>query len=323
MINLGNSYRRYALTVDKINEFASSDPLQFIIQVETAYRSDIKEIALKIASSAERCKVVMLAGPSASGKTTTAKMLAEELGNLGRPAEIVSMDNFYLGEARVPRTKDGKPDFECFDALDISAIEKCIKELITTGESDIPTFDFSKSEPKGEYIHISLDGGKIAIIEGIHALNPIFTNHIDFTNGIKKIYISVKQGIHKEKVKGYFITACELRLMRRLVRDCKFRGSTADHTLGMWDNVLTGEKKYIVPFKYLGDITINSIHVYEPCVIASEAVNILRNVTPGHPEYEYAQNLAERASQFVPISAEHIPKNSLLREFIGKGAYKY
>ena len=111
--------------------------------------------------------------------------------------------------------------------------------------------------------------------------------------------------------------------MRRLVRDCKFRGSTADHTLGMWDNVLTGEKKYIVPFKYLGDITINSIHVYEPCVIASEAVNILRNVTPGHPEYEYAQNLAERASQFVPISAEHIPKNSLLREFIGKGAYKY
>ena len=321
MINLGNSYRRYALTVDRINEFAEKDPGQFVKEAEAAYRADIRDIARRILDSSEKCRVVMLAGPSASGKTTTAKMLGEELENLGRPAQIVSMDDFYLGEARVPRTPRGKPDFECVEALDIETIERCIGELLKTGESDIPTFDFTKSEPTGNTVHISLKGDKIAIIEGIHALNPIFTEHLKSTGGLKKIYISVKQGIHKEGKKGYFITACEMRLMRRLVRDYKFRGSTAEHTIGMWDNVLFGEKKYIVPFKYSGDITINSIHIYEPCITASEAVGILEQVSADHEEYAYARDLISRAKVFVPIEEKYVPENSLLREFIGNGKY--
>ncbi len=323
MINLGNSYRRYALTVDKINEFAKLDPVQFVLEAEHAYRADIRSIARRILDSGEKCRVVMLAGPSASGKTTTAKMLGEELEALGSCAEIISMDNFYLGEANVPRTPQGRPDFECVEALNIPEIERSIKELLRCGESDIPTFNFAKSEPTGKTIHISLKGGKIAIIEGIHALNPIFTEHIESTGALKKIYISVKQGIHKSGVKGYFLTACELRLLRRLVRDYKFRGSTAEHTIGMWSDVLNGEKKYIVPFKYSGDITINSIHIYEPCITASEAVDILRKVTPGHEEYAYAQDLIGRASVFEPISESCVPEDSLLREFIGKGKYKY
>ena len=323
MINLGNSYRRYALTVDKINEYAKLNPAEFVSQAEKAYRADVRDIARRILESPERCRVVMLAGPSASGKTTTAKMLGEELEALGSSAEIISMDSFYLGEAKVPRTPEGHPDFECVEALNIPEIERCINELLTEGESDIPTFNFAKSEPTGQTIHVSLKGGKIAIIEGIHALNPIFTKHIASTGGLKKIYISVKQGIHKAGVKGYFVTACELRLLRRLVRDYKFRGSTADHTIGMWNDVLKGEKKYIVPFKYSGDITINSIHIYEPCITASEAVNILSQVSPGHSEYEYAQDLIKRAGAFVPISESCVPKDSLIREFIGKGKYKY
>lgn len=321
MISLGNSYRRYALTVDKINEFARMDPARFVIEAETAYRSDIRDIAQRILNSPEKCRVVMLAGPSASGKTTTAKMLAEELEKLGSSAQIISMDNFYLGEARVPRTPSGQPDFECVEALNIPEIEKCIGELLLNGETDIPTFDFEKSEPTSEKIHINIRGGKIAIIEGIHALNPIFTEHIQKTSAIKKIYISVKQGIHKSNVRGYFVTASELRLLRRLVRDHKFRGSTADHTIGMWDNVLFGEKRYIMPFKYTGDITINSIHIYEPCVTASEAVQILEEVSPTHKEYAYAQDLIKRASQFEPIDESLVPKDSLLREFVGKGIY--
>ncbi len=323
MINLGNSYRRYALTVDKINEYARLDPAGFIEEAERAYRSDIREIARSIVDSPERCRVVMLAGPSASGKTTTAKMLAEEMGLLGSPAEIISMDYFYLGEARVPRTPEDTPDFECVEALNIPELERCIGELLKTGETDIPTFNFAKSEPTGIYEHISLNGDKISIIEGIHALNPIFTEHLRTTSGLKKIYISVKQGIHKAGVKGYLVTACELRLLRRLVRDYKFRGASAEHTIGMWDNVLRGEKKYIVPFKYSGDITINSIHIYEPCITASEAIEILSQVTPGHREYEYAQDLIRRARQFEPIDEKLVPKSSLLREFIGKGRYKY
>ena len=323
MISLGNSYRRYALTVDKINEYAKLNPAEFVFEAEKAFRSDIKDIAKRILDSSEQCKVVLLAGPSASGKTTTAKMLVEELEKLGSSAEIISMDNFYLGEARVPKTATGEPDFECVEALNISEIERCIGELLTNGESDIPTFNFAKSEPKDEMTHISIKGGKIAIIEGIHALNPIFTEHIQKKSAIKKIYISVKQGIHKSNVKGYFVTACELRLLRRLVRDHKFRGSTADHTIGMWDNVLLGEKKYIMPFKYTGDITINSIHIYEPCITASEAVGILEEVSPTHKEYAYAQDLISRAKQFVPIDESLVPGDSLLREFVGKGIYKY
>ena len=323
MISLGNSYRRYALTVDKINEYAKTSPEQFVHEAEKAYRADIKETAKKIINSPEKCRVVMFAGPSASGKTTTAKMIGEELEKLGTMAEIVSMDNFYLGEARVPRTRDDRPDFECVEALDIPTIERCIGELLKTGETDIPTFNFAKSEPNPDTVHVSLKGGKIAIIEGIHALNPIFTEHLRSTGGLQKIYISVKQGIHKEKIKGYFVTACELRLMRRLVRDCKFRGSNAEHTLGMWDNVLHGEKKYIVPYKYSGDITINSIHIYEPCLTAPMAADILSRVTPEHKDYAYARDLLERISQFNSIDPSIVPNDSLLREFIGKGKYKY
>ncbi len=323
MINLSNSYRRYALTVDTINQYAARDPEQFVEKAEAAYRNDIRSIARSIIDSPERCKVIMLAGPSASGKTTTAIMLGEELEHLGCPAKIISMDNFYRGEANVPRTPEGKPNFECVEALNIPQIEECIEELLKKGECDIPVFNFAKSEPSGSFKHIDLKDDKIAIIEGIHALNPIFTNNPGVTSGIKKIYISVKQGIHKEGVKGYFVTACELRLMRRIVRDNKFRGASADHTIGMWDNVLMGEKQYIVPYKYSGDITINSIHIYEPCITAPAAINVLSQVTPSHEKYEYAQGLIKRCEQFVRIDEKYVPKNSLLREFIGKGKYKY
>ncbi|MBQ1388435.1 MAG: nucleoside kinase [Clostridia bacterium] len=323
MINLGNSYRRYALTVDKINEYASQDPVLFVKETEDAYRRDIRTIAADIVNNPQRCRVIMLAGPSASGKTTTAKILSEELGLLGCPAEIISMDDFYRGEANVPRTPQGKPDFECVEALNIPQIEKCINELLETGECEIPIFNFAKSEPSGKYKKIDSKNDKIAIIEGIHALNSIFTDNLTTTIGIKKIYISVKQGIHKEGVKGYFVTASELRLMRRIVRDNKFRSASANHTIGMWDNVLYGEKKYIKPFKYSSDITINSIHIYEPCITASAAINVLGQVTPDHEKYEYAQGLIERCRQFVPIDESLVPKNSLLREFIGKGKYKY
>ena len=145
MINLGNSYRRYALTVDKINEYASTDPALFVDKSEQAYRADIREIAWRIFSSPEPVKVVMLAGPSASGKTTTAKMLGEELEGMGSAAQIISMDNFYLGEARVPKTPEGQPDFECVEALNIPELERCIGELLKTGECDIPMFDFAKA----------------------------------------------------------------------------------------------------------------------------------------------------------------------------------
>lgn len=323
MQNIVNSYRRYALTLDKINKYAEQDPEGFVLMAENAYRSDIREIAEGILKSQTRCKVIMLAGPSASGKTTTAHMLQEELLELGCGSEIISMDNFYLGQEKVPRTPEGKPDFETVEALNIKQIESCISNLLQFGHCDIAQFDFATSCPKEETVRINLSNDSIAIIEGIHALNPIFTKHIKSVAGIKKIYISVKQGIREPKHSGYLLTAAEIRLFRRIVRDYKFRGSTAEHTLGMWDNVLFGEKKYIVPFKYSGDITINSIHIYEPCITAAEAVPILNEVKQSSEEYAYAMYLIDRAAKFTSISEKYVPENSLMREFLGNGKYNY
>ena len=323
MQNIANSYRRYALTLEKINKYAEKDPEGFVLMSENAYRTDIREIAKGILNSKHRCKVIMLAGPSASGKTTTAHMLQEELLNLGSGSEIISMDNFYLGEEKVPRTAEGKPDFETVYALNIPQIEECISNLLQFGKCDIAQFDFAKRCPKDKTVRVNLGSDSIAIIEGIHALNPIFTEHIKSVAGLKKIYISVKQGIRELGHTGYLLTAAELRLFRRIVRDYKFRSSSAEHTLGMWDNVLFGEKKYIVPYKYSGDITINSIHIYEPCITASEAVPILSEISESSEEYAYAQYLIERAAKFSSISEKYVPENSLMREFLGNGKYKY
>lgn len=323
MLNIINTYRRYALTLRQINDMAKNDPADFVLTSEDAYRQDIKDIAKGIVNSRNKCRVIMLAGPSGSGKTTTAKMIQEELLGLGCGSEIISMDNFYLGAKRVPRTSAGKPDFESVNALNIPLIEKCINDLLQSGSADISTFDFAKSEPGEKTVRIDLHNDAIAIFEGIHALNPIFTKHIKSTLGLKKIYISVKQGIRELGHDGYLLTAAELRLFRRIVRDHSFRGSSAEHTLDMWDNVLFGEKRYIVPYKYSGDITINSIHIYEPCVTSARIIPLLKEVSCESPDYEYACNLVERASKFEFISEALVPKNSLMREFLGSGKYKY
>lgn len=323
MMNITNSYRRYALTLREINDYARQDPQGFVEMSENAYRSDIKEIARSIVDDKEKCRVILLAGPSASGKTTTAKMLNEEFEKIGCGSEIVSMDNFYLGERSVPKTEDGKPDFETVHALNIPQIEQCISNLLEYGWADIAQFDFASSTPLETTTRINLHNDSIAIIEGIHALNPIFTEHIRSKSGLKKIYISVKQGIRKTPDTGYMLTAAELRLMRRIVRDCKFRGSNAEHTMGMWENVLLGEKKYITPYKYAGDITINSLHIYEPCVIAAKTIPYMSKVEKNNPEYDYAQFLIAQAERFCSIDESLVPEDSLLREFLGNGKYRY
>ena len=323
MMNITNSYSRYAMTLKEINDYALHDPKGFVEMSEYAYRSDIKEIARRIKDDKEKCRVILLAGPSASGKTTTAKMLNEEFENIGCGSEIISMDNFYLGEKSVPKTPEGKPDFETVYALNIGRIEECISNLLQYGWADITKFNFATSTPLEETTRVNLHDDSIAIIEGIHALNPIFTEHIESETGLTRIYISVKQGIRKTPSPGYMLTAAELRLMRRIIRDCKFRGSTAEHTMDMWENVLLGEKKYIMPYKYTGDITINSLHIYEPCVTAAKAVPYLDKVEKSSSDYDYAQYLISRAEQFVGIDDSLVPDNSLLREFLGNGKYRY
>ena len=167
--------------------------------------------------------------------------------------------------------------------------------------------------------HLQLSSHAVIIMEGIHALNPIFSSGM--TDGISKIYISVKQGIKDNE--DYVLTNREIRCIRRMVRDYHFREVHPEHLLDMWQSIVDGEKKYIRPYRYTSDFTINSLHLYEPCLMKETAVSLLSQVERHSPYYDTACHLADSLQRFESLDAQLVPENSLMREFIGGGNYVY
>lgn len=320
MINFSNCYQRFVITGEQINCEVEKDAKTFINVVEDAYHTSVKKVAHQVADMGDDCKIIMLAGPSSSGKTTTAKMLEDELNALGRHTVAISMDDFYLGDARLPVDETGKRDYESVTALDIEILRKCLRDLINTGSCMKPRFNFNAGAPFPDPERVDLPKGSIAVVEGIHALNPIFTSEFH-GHGLMKLYISVKQGITTET--GELLSASDIRFIRRLVRDYYTRNSDAYRTLSMWGDVCDGEQKYIMPFKRTSDFTINTIHIYEPCIIGYRALPILRTVTADSEYYPFVQKIIHAIEHFIPINESIIPKTSLIREFIGGGIYKY
>lgn len=319
MTNFSNCYQRFVITSEQINNEVETDPKTFIDVVEEAYHHSVRKVAKQVVESGN-CKIIMLAGPSSSGKTTTAKMLQDAINALGMHTVMISMDDFYLGDARLPIGPNGKRDYENVNALDIELLKKCLRGLINDGHCMMPRFNFNAGAPFDELVSVDLPEGSVAIIEGIHALNPIFTEEFH-GHGLMKLYVSVKQGITSEN--GDVLSASEVRFIRRLVRDFYTRNSSAERTLSMWDDVCDGEQKYIMPFKRTSDFTINTIHVYEPCIIGYMALPILSTVEPSSTYYPFAQKMIHAIEQFSQLSDELVPKTSLIREFIGGGIYKY
>lgn len=320
MINYLNTYRRYACDITRINEEAHRDPENLINMTENVYRHDLKLIVEQIMSVPGHRHVVMLSGPSSSGKTTTSKKLADEFLAHGVDVQIISMDDFYLGAEKVGRLPDGRPDFESVEALDIPLIKKTIELLSSVGKCMIPKYDFTKSRRTDKMREISLSDDSVIIMEGIHALNPIFSEGMS-KDRVMKIYVSVKQGIKDNE--EYVLTNREIRFIRRIVRDHYFRKVEPGYMLSMWGEVVEGEKKYIRPYRYTGDFTVNSIHIYEPCVIRDTAIKILDSIDPEHPEHAFVCRLKEALGRFAPVPESLVPENSLIREFIGGGCYKY
>ncbi len=320
MRNFVDYFIQYTERVSHINNAARSDPKTLITQMERQYRKRIDEIAdFLFYDGSEGNKLLMLAGPSSSGKTTTANMLCERLEWLGAKARRISLDEFFLGAEKTPKLEDGTPDFESVEALNIPQMQECLLSLIQKGECMMPRFNFVAQRPYDELVPVKLAENEVVIVEGIHALNPIVTDCLP-DESMLKVYISVKQGIlegHDEVIGAY-----DLRLCRRMVRDMLFRGCSPEETLDMWDNVLAGERKYIQPFKFFADVTINSLHIYEPCVISQIALPLLRRVDEDSPHYERVMELHDKLMKFEQIPAEMVPYNSLLREFIGGGFYK-
>ena len=320
MMNYLNTYRRYAYDLDRINYEAKHEPERLIELNENLLKTDLGFIADRLYEAKEDRHIVLLSGPSGSGKTTCVKKLGDELKKHEIDVIQISMDDFYLGEDKVGRLPDGRPDFESVYALDIPLIKKTMDNLLTYGECVIPKYDFTKSMRSEKTKKVRLEKNSAVIIEGIHALNPVFSEGMPAGN-VVKLYVSVKQGIKDSE--DYVLTNRELRFIRRLVRDHSYRRVEPSHMLSMWDSVVNGEKKYIRPYRYTSDFTINSIHIYEPCVMKAFALGLLSEISPESPHIEFVEHLKSSLDRFEDIDSALIPQDSLLREFIGGGSYDY
>ena len=319
MKNLANSYIRYTDHLEQINRAVEEEPLHLVSLIERSFRKSVALIADEISSNLSTCRCVMLAGPSSSGKTTTSKLLKGMLLRRGIRAVPVEMDRFYLGEGQAPRLENGKCDYESVHALDLEEMISCLKELMLEGRSEMPVYDFTLRKPAEEKQLVELKENEIAIIEGIHALNPLITDHLP-KNALMKIYISVKQGIKGRD--GEVLAARDIQLIRRLVRDYSFRNCTPERTMSMWEEICRGEDIYIKPFKRMADYTVNSIHIYEANVFRHNAVPLLKMIGEESPYFDLAQHLIEGLEVFVPMDPQLVPKDSLLREFFGGGVYE-
>ena len=298
--------------VAKINRLLKEDCEKYIMECENAYRKQLDTVVDEINTEKGRV-LVMLAGPSSSGKTTTARLISEKLSSLGRSTLVVSLDDFYL-EQDIPRTfEDGTVDYETVEALDTALITSFLRELITKGESMMPRFCFiSKKRSHTEKVTVKSDA--VVIVEGIHAINPVITEPLKGEK-MKKYYVNVSSRI-ADGSEVLFLKR-DLRFIRRLIRDFYHRNSEVEYTFYLWKGVRMGEDRYLFPYSHLADRKIDSIHPYEVGLFKDVAITLLDRVGEESIYYENARQLKKKLDCFVSVDKELMPENSLLGEFIG------
>lgn len=296
--------------LEQLNEKISSDPQIFIDKVETDYEEYIKNIANLIYSTENRRKVLMLSGPSSSGKTTTAKLIADSLfKKFNINTKVISLDDFYRGKGMAPQLPNGKFDYEDIEALDIKKIHDCLFSLIEEGYCNKPVFNFDTRMPETYTQHISLTEKDMVIVEGLHAINPIIHQSLP-REYITRIYISVNSDIFFRGKKIF--SSADIRFLRRVVRDYYFRNTDISTTVSMWNDVRRGEKLFIEPFKKECDLQIESFHPYELSITATEAMSLIANDSD-----TLIKNLKDKLRHVQALKNKiHIPGTSLLREFI-------
>lgn len=300
--------------LEYINETAELNPEKFVEQCENRYQNIIDEIAQKIITEEGR-EIVMLAGPSSAGKTTTARKLRERLTENGIKTYVLSLDDFYFNRADIPFLPDGTQDYETVDALDLDLFYKNVNALLLGETVKNPIFDFTTGKRSDtQFNEITLGSEDVVIIEGLHALNPVITEKIE--GKLLKIYINVSSRIYDGKG-NIVLNKRNMRFVRRMVRDYKFRNSTVQNTYRLWKNVTAGEDKYLFPFRDNADIKINTIHIYEPCVLKNQALPLLENANVSKEYEQDIMKITKALKRFKDIDISLVPENSLLREFLG------
>lgn len=267
-----------------------------------------------------KIKMVLIAGPSSSGKTTFSKRLSVELAVNGYLPVALSMDDYFHPRTLTPRDENGDFDFESIYSVDLDLFNKDMNTLLEGGEIDLPHYNFEKGEREYFGKKLKLSSKSILIIEGIHALNPMLTSKVPAEN-MFRIYISALTTISFDN--HNWIPTRDNRLLRRIIRDYNYRGYSAEETISRWDKVMEGEEKWIFPYQENADMVFNSALIFEICVLKKFAEPILSVVPESSPEYHEVHRLLNFLKYFSIVPEVEIPLNSLLREFLGGGTFKY
>ena len=285
---------------------------------ETIQDYKLMSIAKEISQNKDKIKVVLLSGPSSSGKTTTSKKLALYLKTLGLKPHPLSLDDYFLERDDTPIGEDGKPDYEGLRAIDIKLFNKQLKKLFDGHEVITPTYDFLTGK-KVFNKPLKLLENDILIVEGLHALNEEISKEIPKTNKYK-IYISPLIFLNIDDDNRISLT--DVRLLRRMVRDYYTRGHSPSKTLASWADVRRGEEKYVFPYQDEADVIFNSFLVYELGVLKTFVEPLLYSVSPEDSEYHTAIRLLEVLKLLLPLPSVDVPKTSILREFIGDSYFE-
>lgn len=304
--------------IGAMNDYiVKQDVNNMILYQEALQEKKIAEIAQEIASD-KRKRIVLIAGPSSSGKTTFSHRLSIQLATYGIKPHPIAVDNYFINRDQTPLDAEGKHDFECLEALDVQKFNEDINALLNGEEVKMPTYNFVKGQR--EYLGNTLQFGEkdVLVIEGIHCLNEKLTAFIPRENKFK-IYISALTSLNVDEHNR--IPTTEGRLLRRIVRDARTRGTSAQKTIAQWGSVRRGEEAHIFPFQEDADVMFNSALIYELAVMKIYAEPLLFGIEKNEPEFVEAKRLLKFLDYVVGISAENIPKNSILREFVGGSCF--
>ena len=309
--------------VRSLNEAIVCGKARYLINLsETLHDHRYAGIADRIAER-KSVRLVLIAGPSSSGKTTSSKRLALHMRVNGLNPIVISLDDYFRNRVDTPRDENGEYDFECLEALDVPFLNEQLGQLFAGRRVEIPKYDFASGTRKFEGQYLQLTDNDVLIMEGIHGLNPGLTPQISQQEKFQ-LYVSVLRPIVIDEHTR--MSSRDYRLLRRMVRDNQFRGMTAEDTILRWPSVRAGEERYILPYKGLADMEFNSGLFYEIPILKCYAEPLLQAIPASSPAYDEARRLLDVIRSVIamtPLDVRHIPPTSIIREFIGGSSFHY
>lgn len=300
-----------------MNEKVMNGGMTELINLSEAFKErKFAEIASQIYERRANVKIVFIAGPSSSGKTSSSKRLALQCRNLGLNPKVIELDNYFVEREQTPRDENGEYDFECLGAMDLKLLGEQLNALLDGKEVEIPRFDFKQGKKFFEGKMMQLHDKDILIMEGIHALNPAMIPDVD-SSKVFRVYVSALTSLSLDENNN--ISTSDNRMLRRMIRDNRTRGIIPEETITRWASVRRGENKNIFPFQENADAVMNTAHVFELPILKYYAEPLLRRIAPSSPAYTDAARMLKFLNSIIALTPSEfvaVPPTSILREFI-------